>query len=295
MDGSVDAVMADTDLIAFSGLVRDYYDNGAAEAYRQLLGKSWHHGDEKAHNAGMSPAEAALDMQKQIAKDTRLQAGQRAMDFGSGLGEPTVVLSQLTGARFVGVANSATLTAAARDMAAAMNMTHMVSFHDIGDTEYLTLDAWPDGCFDAVTAFESVVHLPDKAAFFKAVWRVLRPGGRIGMVDWIQRRWGAEFRTPAQIEAVMGPVNDAISIPFHATVEQYEEWLQDAGFVDIQVRDLFPSGPCWGSTPDEDVPRWHGYEGPRQEVFRLGKFALDRARKLGVFSVAKLVAEKPMT
>lgn len=37
---------------------------------------------------------------------------------------------------------------------------------------------WSDGCFDLVTAFETVYFWPDLQAAFREVLRVLRPGGR---------------------------------------------------------------------------------------------------------------------
>lgn len=102
------------------------------------------------------------------------------------------------GAHFVGLSNSEWLSQRARDHAAKHQMDKQVSFHTIGDEDYQLLGAWPDNCMDAVLWFESVCHLPDKASFFRSVARILKPGGRLGGIDWVQRPWG-EYQTEAQI------------------------------------------------------------------------------------------------
>ncbi|MEV4596177.1 methyltransferase domain-containing protein [Amycolatopsis sp. NPDC049253] len=272
--------------------VRGYY-NAAIDAYAVMMPQdAWHHGDERAHNAGLSSEEAALDMQRQLVAATGITAGDLVLDFGSGVGGAVVNMAEMSGARFVGISNNDALTAKAQRLAASRGLADKAFFHSVGDTEYRTLGAWPDAAFAAITYQESVVHLPDKQAFFNAAFRVLRPGGTLAAVDWIQRPWG-EHRSPEQIEAVMAEVNRGFCIPHHATVEQYRDMLVSAGFDVREAVDLFPSGPCWGSTPEEERDKWLTYEGARNDLFHDSKIALDAARAAGVFSVAKLVATKP--
>ncbi|QRP45664.1 cyclopropane-fatty-acyl-phospholipid synthase family protein [Amycolatopsis sp. FDAARGOS 1241] len=272
--------------------VRGYY-NAAIDAYSVMMPQdAWHHGDERAHEAGLSSEEAALDMQRQLVAAAGITADDLVLDFGSGVGGAVVTMAEMTGARFIGISNNDALTAKAQRLAAARGLADKAFFHSVGDTEYRTLGAWPDGAFAAITYQESVVHLPDKQAFFNAAFRVLRPGGTLAAVDWIQRPWG-EYRSPEQIDAVMSEVNRAFCIPYHATVEQYRDMLASAGFTVREAIDLFPSGPCWGSTPEDEREKWLAYEGDRNDLFHDGKVALDAARAAGVFSVAKLVATKP--
>ena len=276
----------------FEKTVGEFYDS-AIHAYRKLMSDDgWHHGDEKAHEAGLSPREAALDMQQQLVDAARIMPGHLVLDFGSGVGGPPINMAAMSGARFVGVCNNIPLTLQARKLAEERGMTDQVFFHAIGDTEYMTLGAWPDASFDAITYQESVVHLPDKQAFFHSAFRVLRPGGRLAAIDWVQRPWG-EYQSAEQMTSVMAPANKAMCIPWHATIAEYRDMLLTAGFQVEEAVDLFPSGPCWGSTPEEDRDKWHTYDGPRGELFQDAKAALDNARALGVFSVGKLVAQKP--
>jgi tocopherol O-methyltransferase len=167
-----------------------------------------------------------------------------------------------------------------------------VSFLTIGDEDYKTLLPFADASFDAVTFYESVCHLPDKAAFFRSAYRILKPGARLVGIDWLQRPFG-EHQTEDQIMKFMKPVNDLICIPWHGTLEKYQAMMEEAGFKVTLARDMFGGRECWGSTPNEERPQWLDYEGPDAERFRKGKVALDAARGSGVFTVGMFAATKP--
>ncbi|HEX3788104.1 MAG TPA: methyltransferase domain-containing protein [Pseudonocardiaceae bacterium] len=273
------------------GVVRDYYDP-AREAYKGLMGDTWHHGDPAAEAAGLSVLEAAQALERRMVSLSGLGAGERALDFGSGVGGPTVYLATVSGAHFVGLSNNEGLSADARALAERVGVTEKVSFHTIGDTDYKTLGAFADDSFDAVFFFESTCHLPDKQAFFQAAYRILKPGHRLVGIDWLQRPFGAH-QTDEQIMRFMEPVNRFIRIPWHGTVDSYRTMLEQAGFQIEHAEDLFDGVECWGSTPDEDRPQWLNYDGPHGELFREGKRALDAARGAGVFTVGLFAAVKP--
>jgi tocopherol O-methyltransferase len=191
----------------------------------------------------------------------------------------------------VGVTNNESINARARARARDAGVDHRVSFVTIGDTDYRNLP-FADGAFDAVFFYESVCHLSDKAAFFREVARVLAPSGRVAGIDWLQRPFG-EHQSPAQVEAVMAPVNEFVRIPWHGTVPGYRDMMVAAGLHVVEARDLFDGVECWGSTPDEQRDEWLSYAGPDGELFVKAKVALDDARRAGVFTVGMFVAEKP--
>jgi cyclopropane fatty-acyl-phospholipid synthase-like methyltransferase len=271
--------------------VRSYYDS-AGPAYLELMGTTWHHGDLAAHQRGLNPTEAAQDLERQLVTAAGLAPGQRALDFGAGVGGAVVYMAGITGAHWTGVSNNAWLTAQARRLAAEAGLEATVSFETIADEDYKTLSAWPDAAFDCVTWFESVCHLPDKAAFFRAAHRIIKPGGHLLGVDWLQRPFGPH-RTPDQIARWMKPVEDAICIPWHGTVDSYRALIIDAGFEVLRAEDMYPGVPCWGSTPTEERPSWLTYDGLDGARIQAGKQALDAAREAGVFTVGRFMAQKP--
>jgi len=271
--------------------VRDFYDS-AAHCYQSIMGFTWHHGDPDAEAQGKSALEAAQALEEKVVAETGLKAGERALDFGSGVGGPTLHMVKVSSASFVGLSNNEGLSQTARARAGELGLSDKACFLTTGDEDYKQLLAFADNSFDAVTFYESVCHLPDKAAFFKSVFRILKPGRRLVAVDWLQRPFGAN-QTEEQIMKFMQPVNDYIRIPWHGTLGGYRKMMEDAGFEVLTSKDLFEGVQCWGSTPKEERPQWVNYEGPEADLFRKGKEALDAARGSGVFTVGMFVAMKP--
>jgi tocopherol O-methyltransferase len=270
--------------------VREFY-NHAAPCFEAIMGDVWHFGDPAAEARGLSAREAALLLEEELVAETGLKAGGRALDFGSGVGGGTLHMARVSGARFVGLTNNEVCNQKARGRAAALGLDERVSFLTIGDTDYKNLP-FPDASFDAAFFLESVCHLPDKAAFFREMFRLLKPGARLAGMDWLQRPFG-EHQTERQILAYMGPVNELYCIPGHGTVEGYRAMAEAAGFGAVRARDLYEGALCLGCAPPEHREGFAEYLGPEQEMLRRGKIALDAARAAGVFTVGMIVAEKP--
>lgn len=204
--------------ISHEATVRRFYDapekggEGAGQAYLHLMGDIWHHGDPGAEASGMPPPEAAYVLERRLMALAGFGANDYVMDFGSGAGGETCNMAEITGGRFVGVSNSESLTALARAHAAERGLDDRVEFRTIGDLDYQRMTAWPDGSLDGVTWYESVCHLPDKQAFFDSMFRVIKPGGTLAGLDWLQRPFG-EFQEPEQIARWITPMCAAIRLP----------------------------------------------------------------------------------
>ena len=268
--------------------VQQYYNN-ALPCYSQIMGNRWHTADPDAVAAGLPRLRGCELLEEKVATLAALDPTKKVLDFGCGVGGPTLHMAKVSGASFVGVSNNEKLTQIARETAKKVGLAEQVTFMALEDTGYKNLP-FPDNTFDAITFYESVCHLTDKARAFTEFARVLKPNGRIVGDDWIQRPFG-ENQSESQIMKFMEPVNRFYFIPWHATVEGYKKMMEDAGLEVFLARDLYHGVKCW-TFQDEQAPQWAMYDGPEAEAFREGEKALDAARHAGVFSLGLWGARK---
>lgn len=108
-----------------------------------------------------------------------LREGQRLLDVGCGLGEAALALAEDLGedGEVVGVDASTEMLRFARTRSSAA--TCRVRF-SVGDA--LALDE-PDRCFHVVRSERTLQWLADPRAAVEEMARVLRPGGRISLID----------------------------------------------------------------------------------------------------------------
>jgi ubiquinone/menaquinone biosynthesis C-methylase UbiE len=106
----------------------------------------------------------------------------RVLDVGCGTGNYAAALSEATNCRISGVDPSERMLDWARDAASWESLTR-------SDAENLPFGA---DTFDVVMSTDVIHHIRDRAAYFRQVARVLRPGGHLVTVtdshDDIQRR-----------------------------------------------------------------------------------------------------------
>lgn len=154
-----------------------------------------------------------------------LQAGERVLDLGSGGGIDVLLSARRVGpAGFVyGVDMTAEMLDLARANAARAGAGN-VEFRQ-GTIEDLPLD---DGTVDVVIS-NCVVNLsPDKPAVLAEAFRVLVPGGRLGISDVV-----AEDHLTVQERAERGTHVGCIAGAL--TRAEYLDHLTSAGFVDPEV------------------------------------------------------------
>lgn len=107
--------------------------------------------------------------------------GQRVLDVGCGIGDPTLQVAVLVGphGRVVGVDLSEAMLATARERAAALGLAH-VEFM-AGDVATMPL---APSAFEVVLARWSVNYLDDVVGALVRLRDTLVPGGRIAVAAW---------------------------------------------------------------------------------------------------------------
>ena len=108
-----------------------------------------------------------------------VRAGERLLDVGCGLGDTTLAYAAAVapGGEVVGVDASAAMLRVARERAAGVDGAVRFSVGDAMDLHE------PDASFDAVRSERTLQWLADPALAVAEMARVLRPGGRLALID----------------------------------------------------------------------------------------------------------------
>jgi SAM-dependent methyltransferase len=85
--------------------------------------------------------------------------------------------------------------------------------------------------FDVVFSKDAIVHIPNKAALYADIYRVLRPGGRLIASDWLRGGTGPYSPEMMEFFRLEGVTYNM------ATLEQCAAAVVRAGFVAVEVRD----------------------------------------------------------
>jgi ubiquinone/menaquinone biosynthesis C-methylase UbiE len=153
-------------------------------------------------------------------------SAKRVLDIGCGSGGIALSLAGDHGAAHVtGIDVEDIVLGKARARAAARGLEGRVEFRKVAPGPL----PFPDNRFDVVFSKDSIVHIPDKAAVFADIYRVLKPGGQLAMSDWLISHDGEP--SPEMKHYVE---QEGLSFGM-ASPETYRRALDAAGFEDIRL------------------------------------------------------------
>src|SRR5215471_16130830 len=166
-----------------------------------------------------------------------VDAGDRLLDVACGSGL-AIELARLRGAFCCGVDASARLVAVARDRNPECDIR-------VGDMHALP---WDPASFDVVTSFRGIWGTtPDAVAEIR---RVLRPGGRAGIMAWghLKISPGAWALAPLRLAAAEKVDNQAVMVSL-GRPGAGEQLLESHGFLDVERLDV----PCRWEFADPEL------------------------------------------
>lgn len=193
--------------------------------YRVVWGEHVHHGLWRTGKE--SPAEAVRALSTYLADALNIASGDTVCDVGCGYGGTARILAADYGAEVDGYTLSERQYAHAQ---AQLNGASNPRYH---------LMNWFDNelsseSIDAAIAIESSEHFEDKGAMIAEMYRVLKPGGRVGMYTWLV----SPSPTDWQCRRLLEPICSEGHLPNMGDESDYHAWLTDAGFVDIEFEEL---------------------------------------------------------
>ena len=196
-------------------------------------------GLDQLHAGSVEATEHLLDL-------LDLSTSSRLLDVGSGVGGPARLAAERHGCRVSGVDLSPDFVELARSLTARFSLAGQATFV-LGSATTLP---WSDRSFDRVMLNHVGMNIPDKAAVFAEVHRVLEPGGVFGIYEQMLIGEGA-LTFPL-------PWADEESGSFVESPQRYAELLGAAGFAveseenraaAVAAIAAASSGPTGGLTP----------------------------------------------
>lgn len=175
-------------------------------------------------------AEALTNTNRILADVAGLVAGQSVLDAGCGVGGSSCWLASNRDVHCVGITPVPMQVKKARTLAAARGLEDRTTFV-CGD---YTRTPFPDCSFDAVWALESLCHAKNKKRFYQEAARILRPGGRLVVAEYMRssRQLGGAG------EAMLAEWCDGWCMPDLDTSEEHMASAAIAGFRSASVADF---------------------------------------------------------
>lgn len=165
-----------------------------------------------------------LLIEEAIAEDIGLTPGMRVLDLGCGRGRVAAHMTSYTGAQVVGLNIDANQLAQAREFTEKCGFSNEFVEHD---QNVLPLP-FRDQEFDAFYEIQALSLCKDPAALFKEIYRVLKPGAKFLLLDWVSLpKYDPNDPKHAGLMRRVKPLIGAVGTP---TPAGFEKALEDAGF-----------------------------------------------------------------
>jgi ubiquinone/menaquinone biosynthesis C-methylase UbiE len=257
----------------------------------EIFGKNVHWGywaDPAAATLTPEDFRAASDaLTRRLLRHARPAAGQRILDVGCGFGGTVAQLNEdytdldLTGLN-IDARQIQRAVATVKPLARSNNKIAFV----VGNACALP---FPDASFDTVLAVECIFHFPSRVTFFAETQRVLRPGGKLVLCDFVRRGWG---RLPViliykwfmkDIRKVYGTHNRLVPFSWYRVLARRSGLA--CGPIDDITRNTIPTYAV--------LRKYAGYSGFDAETYANAQAVMEYGSKLRALAYAILSFSKP--
>ena len=211
-------------LSAHKQQVGEFYDL-LSPHFRKLWGEHLHDG---YYTTGGESKEAAQEaLVEHLARFANLPHNARGLDIGCGMGAASVWLAKHLKAHMTGITLSAIQVSIARELAEREGV----------EATFLQVDAeryQPNEPFDFAWMLGVLGHFEDQRGFVQTAARLVRPGARFMLADWVS---GPDL-TLEDRRRFVDPVLEGMLMPDIASLGEYAAWFSANGFRVLDSRDL---------------------------------------------------------
>lgn len=175
-----------------------------------------------------------------------LRPGDEVLDLATGTADLALRLARESGVRVVGLDPSAGMLEVGRRKVAATEHASRVTLVE-GDAQRLPFD---DDRFAAATMAFGIRNVPDRAAALREIARVVRPGGRVAILELSEPRSGvlgplARFHVHHVVPFLGALLSGSKeyrylqrSIAAFPAPEDFAAQMRDAGLVSVEARPM---------------------------------------------------------
>ncbi|MHA2397275.1 MAG: SAM-dependent methyltransferase [Promethearchaeota archaeon] len=178
---------------------------------------------------------AMLNMNNQVAIELRLKKDDKytILDAGCGVGGTTIHLAKnFPNITFTGITISDEQIILASDYSEQKGVKNRVTFLN---RDFMSTGL-PNETFDAVYSLESMCYAYDKQYFLKEMKRILKPGGRIAILDGFRN---GEYPTEPSLEKKYNHWCNGWRLEQRLETQlNFKRYLKEEGFQEITYRDI---------------------------------------------------------
>ncbi|XMA18911.1 hypothetical protein WAI453_011702 [Rhynchosporium graminicola] len=210
-------------------IARNQHADKLNEAYYDFITDHYQGGwGNKFHFCGYYPGEswdqAQARHEHHLALSMGMAADMKVLDIGCGVGGPAREMAKFTGCRVTGVTINDLHVERSNELNRECGMQDQVN---MVKGNFVDLP-FKDGEFDQAYATEALCCAPDMLKAYQEAFRVLKPGGVLGMLDWVltdKYDDGNEMHRNIRNEVERGG-----SVPLLTSVKAHVQALEEAGF-----------------------------------------------------------------
>jgi cyclopropane fatty-acyl-phospholipid synthase-like methyltransferase len=198
-----------------------------------LNSSNWalHYGywDETTHNH----PESLLNTNRVLAANAQPQPGMRMLDCGCGVGGTAIWLAEHYDVTVLGITVTPDQVALGNRYAAKRGLSDRVHI----EIQDFTQIALPDNTFDIVYGLDSINYARSKKQYLSEAFRVLKPGGRIVVMDFFR---ADRALTPTE-HCLQESWLEGWVVPHLSSLPEFASYAEEVGFIDVTQQDCTPN------------------------------------------------------